>query len=103
MIDPAQMMGGPQGPPSGGGGDTGQDGGSFDDLLSQARDLVSQAETKAEDDEDRETITKALAILNGHFATIQKDKNAALGITPVHKGVRRAMKSQGASGGGRPY
>lgn len=85
---PGDPAGGPYGPdPAGAGG-----GQSFDDLLKQARDLVSQAESAAQDDEDRATVTQALSVLNKHFGQIQKDKNAALGLTPVHKGVRAALK-----------
>lgn len=91
----------PGGAPQSAGGTPGQpDSPDAEQALSDAIDALTQFMAVEEDDQDKAVAAKALATLQGIFGGRQKQDEAASGITPAHKAMGRAMKSQGAGGYG---
>lgn len=91
----------PGGDTQGGGGTPGQpDSPDAEQALSDAIDALTQFMAVEEDDQDKAVAAKALATLQSIFGGRQKQDEAASGITPAHKAMGRAMKSQGAGGYG---
>lgn len=94
--------GGPAGgaAPGGGGGQPGQaDTPEFQAKIDQAVAALHEALGMDEDDTDKQVVADCLQKLQAFKATQQKQQDAALGVTDVHRGVRRAVRSAGGGGG----
>jgi hypothetical protein len=85
----ALAAGGPPGGPPPGPGDSG--GGSPTDHLSTALDALHSYLASETDDVDKATVAQHLAGLQKVLAKDQKEQEAAAGITPVHRGMRKAL------------
>src|SRR5215831_19552703 len=98
----AMLGGGPGGPaPGGGGGQAGRaEDPQFTRLIKTAVDALRQASDTGEDDADKQLAAECMAKLQGLLGTHQKQQEAALGMTDVHRGVRRAVRANAAGGGG---
>lgn len=109
QVDPGMMGGGggtpasimvPQGGDAGGGGAGGGTPGQPDNrdaeqALTDAIDAIHRFIAAEQDDADKNVGAKLLALATSITAGRQKEKEAAMGVTPVHKAVGRAMQSQG--------
>lgn len=73
---------GPQGPQGGGGG-------NFTQLVQQMIDLGVQALRAAPDAVDAQGMSKILSSLHTFAAQEQQDKDAAMGVSPAVRAVRR--------------
>lgn len=90
--------GGP--PPSGGQGQPGTaEDPDFTRLIKTAVDALQQAAATGEDDVDKQLAAECMAKLQGLLGTHQKQKEAALGMSDVHRGVRRAIQGAGGPAG----
>lgn len=108
-VDPlAAILGGPGGgPPATPPGpqgplDTGDRPGEaedprFDALIRTAINALHQAMQTGEDNQDKALAAECMSKLQGLLGTHQKQGEAALGITDVHRGVRRAIRGAGAA------
>ena len=104
-----QGAGGPGGPGPGGPPPGGPDGGGgqpgvaenpdFTRLIKTAIDALHQAAATGEDDQDKALAAECMTKLQGLLGTHQKQQEAALGVTDVHRGVKRAIRGAGASPG----
>lgn len=110
MVPPdlAQLMGGggppgPGGPPGGGGQPGIAEDPDFTRLIKQAVDALRQAADTGEDDQDKALAAECMSKLQGLLGSHQKQQEAALGMTDVHRGVRRAVRGAGAAGAPAPY
>lgn len=126
LVAALQGAGGPGGPDPGGGpppglggapgGNGGPGGGApgqaedpdFTRLVKMAVDALKQTQDTNEDDVDKHLAMQCLEKLQGLLGTHQKQRDAALGITDVHRGVRRALRggpgsSAGPGGAGPGY
>lgn len=113
LMQALQAGGGPPdagGPPPlpGGGGGGGQPGVAedpqFTQLIKSAVRALRQAADTGEDDQDKALAAECMSKLQGLLGTHQKQQEAALGMTDVHRGVRRAVRgAAGGGGGGSPY
>ena len=92
--------GGPPGPGPGGppGGDPDQDP-AFTQDIKTAIQALHHALGSGEDDNGKQLASECLAKLQGLLGTHQKQQDAALGVTDVHRGVRRAIRGAAAAGG----
>ena len=79
---------GPTAGPQGGGG-------NFTQLVQQMIDLGVQALRSAPDAVDAQGMSKILASLHTFAAQEQQDKDAAMGVSPAVRAVRRANAPQG--------
>ena len=70
----------------------------FDALIRTAINALHQAQATGEDDQDKQLAAECMAKLQGLLGTHQKQGEAALGMTDVHRGVRRAIRGAGAGG-----
>jgi hypothetical protein len=70
-------------------------------LIKTAIDALRQAASTGEDDQDKALAAECMSKLQGLLGTHQKQQESALGMTDVHRGVRRTMR--GAAGGGGGY
>lgn len=104
MLDPSQMMGAGGGPaaPQGGPPPTlaipAQGGGQDDDtsaqgLIDKAAGLLHKALAMENDPEDKALISNILATVHKIGAAHQKEKDAAIGVSPALKHVRRQSGS----------
>jgi len=98
----AAMLGGPGGPPGaapGGNGGGGQPGVAenpqFAALIKTAITALRQAADTGEDDQDKALAAECMSKLQSLLGTHQKQNEAALGMTDVHRGVRRAIRGGG--------
>lgn len=108
-MSAANLFAGPSGPPGGqhtiqvtppGGGAPDSDpGATLTRLASQGGGKVSvdtviddlhQLAGQTDDEQDKQTILKCLAAIQGIKATEQKEKEAMLGTTPAHRGMAKA-------------
>ena len=106
---PDALVGGPAGgPPDAGGPSPGLGGGGqpgvaedpqFTQLIKTAVDALRQASDTGEDDVDKQLAAECMAKLQSLLGTHQKQQESALGMTDVHRGVRRAMRGAGGPGG----
>jgi hypothetical protein len=100
----AMLGGGPAaeaGGPPGGNGAAGQaEDPEFSRLIKTAIDALHQAQATGEDDTDKQLAAECMAKLQGLLGTHQKQRDAALGMTDVHRGVRRAIRANNAGAGG---
>jgi|SRR5436190_24140612 len=108
---------GPGGPPPtpgpGGGGQPGQaEDPDFTRFIKMAIDALHSASATGEDDQDKALAAECMTKLQGLLGSHQKQNEAALGMTDVHRGVRRAVRGANAGagpggpgglGGGPPY
>jgi hypothetical protein len=69
-------------------------------LIKTAIDALRQAADTGEDDQDKALAAECMSKLQGLLGTHQKQQESALGMTDVHRGVRRAVR--GAAGPGGP-
>jgi hypothetical protein len=91
---------GPGGPPGGGQGQPGvAEDPEFSRLIKSAIDALHQAQATGEDDQDKALAAECMSKLQGLLGTHQKQRDAALGMTDVHRGVRRAVRSANAGVG----
>ncbi len=98
---PGDILGGGGAPPdlSGGGPPSPQDpsqqtGGDADSLLADTIDsLKAYIAAEGSDDVDTATAAQCLAKLQGIKAGQQKDHEAAMGTTSVHKGMTKALSA----------
>lgn len=91
----------PGGPAQGGGGAPGRaEDPDFTRQIKIAIDALKQTQDTNEDDIDKHLALQCLEKLQGLLGTHQKQNDAALGITDVHRGVRRAIRGANAGGGG---
>jgi hypothetical protein len=100
---PDNLVGGPgaapSGPPAPAGGQPGvAEDPDFTRLIKTAIDALRQAASTGEDDQDKALAAECMSKLQGLLGTHQKQQESALGMTDVHRGVRRTMR--GAAGGG---
>lgn len=108
----AGLLGGGGGPPGGqhtiqvtppGGGSSGGDPGAILSRLASSGkvtvdtviDDLHQLAGQTDDEQDKQTILKCLAAIQGIKATEQKEKEAMLGTTPAHKGMAKAAQGSG--------
>lgn len=98
------------GPPSAGDAGGGGDGAgvaedpAFTQFIKQAIAALKQAADTNEDDTDKALAAECMSKLQSLLGTHQKQRDAALGITDVHRGVRRAIRgAQGGPGGPGGY
>lgn len=93
--------GGPQ-QEAGGGKPGAPDSPEVEDLLSQAKDLITQAEQKEVDHEDKAKLMKMAADIQAFLGTQQKLTDTVMGGGPGAKLVRKAMgaASSATPGGG---
>jgi hypothetical protein len=93
---------GPGGPPPGaggpGGGSDGPDSEKVKQLLSQARDLIDQAESAEGDDADRVMISELSHKITAFIGAQQKNIDSAMGAGPGVKLVRKNAPAPGPSG-----
>lgn len=95
--------GGPA-PDMGGGGQPGvAEDPEFTRLIKTAIDALRAAADTGEDDQDKALAADCMAKLQGLLGTHQKQQESALGMSDVHRGVRRALRSGGAAPGGPAY
>jgi len=80
--------GGPGGPPPGPDGG----GGTPTEHLTTALDALHSYLALETDDIDKAKVAKHLAGLQDVLAKDQKEQEAAGGITPVHRGMRKALQ-----------
>jgi len=71
---------------------------NFDRLIRTAIGALHQALQTGEDDQDKALASECMTKLQGLLGTHQKQGEAALGMTDVHRGVRRAIRGAGAGG-----
>ena len=84
----AALAGPPPGPPEEQGQ---QEGGSPSDHLASARDSLMTYLSAESDDIDKAKATQALKLIQDLHAKSQQEQEAAGGVTPVHRGMRRAL------------
>lgn len=103
---PSIQIGGPQGGPPGmgpGGPGQGQSDGpdsqKVKDLLSQARDLIDQAENLEGDDADRVMISELSHKITAFIGAQQKNLDSAMGAGPGVKIMRKNAPPSGGPGG----
>jgi hypothetical protein len=110
MMAPPPDMGGagpaPAGPaPAGPGGEEAgpqEAPASLEDAASQALQILNSALAQADNDPEEANFAEAAtSALTKILAANQKNSDAAMGIGPAHKAVRKATKkqSQGSQGG----
>lgn len=105
MVFPGMGGGGaPAAPAQGGGGGTpgAADTPEFQQQIDIAVSALHKAVGMQEDPQDIAVVSKCLDALHQFKGTQQKQKDAALGITDVHRGVRRAIRASSGGGGGGP-
>jgi hypothetical protein len=91
-------MGGPAGP-TGPGQSDGPDSQKVKDLLSQARDLIDQAENLEGDDADRVMISELSHKITAFIGAQQKNLDSAMGAGPGVKIMRKNAPPSGGPGG----
>lgn len=84
-IGPGGPPPGPVGPPQQGGG-----GGNFTQLVQQMIDLGTQAMRSAPDPVEASGMAKIVASLHDFEASAQKDRDAAMGVSPAVRAMRRS-------------
>lgn len=116
QVDPmAMLQGGGGGPPAsislpgagapgGGGGTPGQPDSpdseqALKDLIDAAHRFIQGEQDEADKNVGAKILTLATSITSGR----QKEKEAAMGVTPTHKAVGRAMRKSAGAGGGGSY
>lgn len=106
-MPPRQIpLGGPAVPPGAGGpagpsrGGDGPDSEQVRKLVSQAVDLIRQAEDLEGDDGDKALLAKAAADLRGFVGNQQKMLDTAMGAGPGVKIMRKNAPPSGGPGGG---
>lgn len=101
---PSITLGGgsPQG--QGGGGQPGApDSPEVADLLTQAKDLITKAEAKEVDHEDKAKLMKMAADIQAFLGTQQKLTDTVMGGGPGAKLIRKAMGTAGSPTPGGGY
>jgi hypothetical protein len=92
-FDPAQVLAGLGGtdaqPDTGAGITSSPTGDALDDLRHAILFLQSYME-KSQDDQDIAAVSKATTSLQTILAQDAKDQDAALGVTPLHRAMRKA-------------
>ena len=66
-----------------------EQGGDYDGLMEQSLSLLRQAREMAPEMDDAVAIEKSTTLLTQALATAAKAQDAAMGVTPAHKYVRR--------------
>ena len=93
MPEPAQQIQVPGGGFEMGGGGPGQpDTPDVESALRQALELLTQAQSQEQDDQDTLAIQKAMIAIQSVLGTRQKQNEAAMGTTPAHKAMGRAVR-----------
>lgn len=80
---------GPEGPPQPAGG------GDFSSIVKRMIALGVQAQQAAPDAVDASGMAKIVATLHQFEASAQQDKDAAMGVSPAIRSMRRAAPAQG--------
>jgi hypothetical protein len=75
----------------------------FTRLIKTAVDALRQAADTGEDDQDKALAAECMSKLQNLLGTHQKQQEAALGMTDVHRGVRRAVRGAAAGAGPGGY
>jgi len=105
MMAPSPDMGGAAPAPAGPGGEEAgpqEAPASLEDAASQALQILNAALAQADNDPEEANFAEAAtSALTKILAANQKNSDAAMGIGPAHKAVRKATKkqSQGSQGG----
>lgn len=95
--------GGPQGASQGQGTPGAPDSPEVEDLLSQAKDLITKAEQKEVDHEDKAKLMKMAADIQAFLGTQQKLTDTVMGGGPGAKLIRKAMGTAGSATPGGGY
>lgn len=96
---PSISLGGPAPAPAASGGSDGPDSASVAANLLKAEKALQAALSGEQDAQDRAVISGLINKIHTIEAGRQKEKDAAMGISPQLKFVRRQSQSQGQGGG----